>query len=235
MCTYPFPDVNCTIPEACDVYIRNNINWVSNYQGMSTNPLTIYTTDPLTQDQLSTLTTLLSNYNDPPVWLQYDHTTSYPLHSHFTSDPDNTINNNEITLQTWIFSEQELKNNNLVLDSMKSIVEYNCPNVQNFLNITSGSTLQTGLTINDLSRNITIASQNIDIDDIALVWHNMAVSGTTGGNVQYKSIQYTGLMNKNPNYDTIWQLTTPKPIDPNFTFRVHSLQYIYYTPIYRSA
>jgi hypothetical protein len=160
-------------------------------------------------------------------FLVFDHVETFPLHSHFTNDPDNSVSNGNVTLQTFIFSSNNLSNN-VVLDSLKTIVEYKCPNVQDFLNITSGNSLQTGLSIEDLTRNVTISSQNIDINDIVVIWNNLANSGVTGGNIQYKSIQYTGLINKNLGHDCIWQLSSPDPIVPNFTFRCHSLQYQYY-------
>lgn len=228
MSSYPFPNVVCGKAGACDAYIRANINWASHFQGISTVPLTVYSDIPLTEPQLAALTILMNAYVDPAVFLVFDHVDTFPLHSHFTNDTDNSIFDGNVALQTFIFSSNNISNN-VVLDSLKTVVEYKCPNVQDFLNITSGNSLQTGLSIKDLTRNIPIASQNININDIVTVWNNLAHTGVTGGNIQYKSIQYTGLMNKNPGYDCIWQLYTPDPIDPNFTFRCHSLQYLYYS------
>lgn len=235
MSSYPFPDVVCGKAGACDAYIRANINnpnnsdlnWVSHFQGISTAPLTVYTDIPLTESQLAALTVLINAYVDPAVFLVFDHVDTFPLHSHFTNDRDNTIYNGNVILQTFIFSANN-NSDNIILDSLKTVIEYDCTNVQDFLNITSGNTLQTGLSINDITRNVTIASQDINIDDVVSVWHDLAVAGSTSGNIQYKSIQYTGLMNKNAGYDCIWQLSTPSPIETSFTFRCHSFQYIYY-------
>jgi len=225
---YPFPNIVCGKVAACDAYVRANINWVSHFQGISTVPLTVYSDIPLTEPQLAALTILMNAYVDPAVFLVFDHVDTFPLHSEFTNDTENSISNGNVVLQTFIFSSINISNN-VVLDSLKTVVEYKCPNVQNFLNITSGNSLQTGISIKDITRNVLIASQNININDIVTVWNNLANTGVTGGNTQYKSIQYTGLMNKNPGYDCIWQLYTPYPVDPNFVFRCHGLQYLYYS------
>ena len=234
MSSYEFPNVYVSLLGACQQYIIDNIDWQSNFNGLVTNPyLTVLTNAPLSDVQLSNLTTLLNNYQDPSVWLIFNHTASYPLHSHYSNDLDNTVSDGYILMQTWIFSILDTQNTDVALDSIKSVIEYNCPNVQNFLNITSGNALNTGLIISDLTRNIDIASQDIDINDIVTIWNGLAQTGSTEGNIQYKSIQYTGLMNKIPtNYDCIWQLKTQQPIDPNFTFRCHGLQYLFYDVIY---
>lgn len=230
MSSYPyiFSNIVCGKVSACDAYVRNNINWVSHFQGISTVPLTVYSDIPLTEPQLAALTILMNAYVDPAVFLVFDHVETFPLQSEFTNDADNSIFNGNLILQTFIFSSNNIANN-VVLDSLKTVVEYKCPNVQNFLNITSGNSLQTNISIKDITRNVLIASQNINIDDIVTVWNNLANTGVTGGNTQYKSIQYTGLMNKSPGYDCIWQLYTPHPVDPNFTFRCHGLQYLFYS------
>ena len=166
MSSYPyiFSNIVCGKVSACDAYVRNNINWVSHFQGISTVPLTVYSDIPLTEPQLAALTILMNAYVDPAVFLVFDHVDTFPLHSEFTNDTENSISNGNVVLQTFIFSSNNIANN-VVLDSLKTVVEYKCPNVQNFLNITSGNSLQTNISIKDITRNVLIASQNINIDD----------------------------------------------------------------------
>ena len=231
---YQFPNINCGKAGACDAYIRANINnkndpnlnWLSNFQGISTVPLIIYCSSPLTDGELAGLTTLINAYVDPAIFLSFNHVETFPSHTPSTNNLSNSIINDNLVLQTFIFSAKQ--ENNVVLDSAKTIVEFICPNVKNFLNITTGSTLETGLCIQDITRNIMISSQDVNIDNIITIWHDLAATGSTQSNSQFKAVQYTGLMNKNPSYDCIWQLCSPAPFDSNFTFRCHSLQYIYY-------
>lgn len=222
MSSYTFPNINCNKPAACDKFIRENIDWTVNFNGVGVPPLTIYTTNPLTDVQLTDLTSVLNRYVDPEIWLSFNHTDTLAMHSHFTNDMDNVIINNKKILQTFIFNGKNT--NNLVLDSLKTVVEYNCFNVQSYANTTSGSI---SLEIYDITRNISIASQTIELTDIAVGFHALAQSGMITGNTSYRSVSYDGLMNKNPNYDCIWQIRGTKS-DDNFDFRCNSLQYIYY-------
>lgn len=224
MSNYPFPNIVCNKSSVCDEFIRANINWNDNFNGISTPPLTIFTNTPLTDNQLADLTTLLNTYVDPVVYLSFAHTETLAMHSHFTSDTDNVIFDDKKVIQTIIFNS---KNNNstVVLDSLKTIVEYTCPNLQNYINATSGSIL---IEIYDLTRDISIASKTIDLNEIAVGFHTLAQTGSSQSNTRYRSVMFTGLMNKNPDYDCIWQIRGWKS-DDNFDFRCSSLQYIYYS------
>lgn len=223
MSSYQFPEVVCGKVGACDQYIRKNIDWISNFQGVSSNPLTIYTEIPLTEIQLSDLTTLLNGYTDPEIYLSFDHVDTLTLNSKFNNDPDNIIIDGKNVIQTFIYSTQNISIPT-VLDGMKTIVEYHCPNVQNYLNTTSGNI---SIEIYDLSRNLSISTQTINLNEIAVSWNNLAQTGSTEGNTVYRSILFTGLMNKSPNYDVALQLRGSTS-DSNCKFRCNSLQYLYY-------
>ena len=224
MSTYPFSDIIVNKANACDAYIRSHVDWVSNYNGLSTSPLTIYTLQPLTDSQLSALTILLNGYTDPAVFLVFDHSINYPLHSHTTDDTDISIIDGKSVLQTLIF-EASNNSNTIVLDSMKTIVEYICPNVQNFVNTTLGSIT---LEIFDISRNVSICSDTINLSEISTKWNNMAQTGSTIGDYVYRSHQFTGLRNVNPDYNTVWQLRATTNGSSTFSIRCHGLQYLYY-------
>jgi hypothetical protein len=195
------------------------------FDGISYAPLVVSMKSELTQLQLSNLTTLITNYTDPAFYLTLDHTTSLSLHSHFTTDTDNVIIDGNDILQTLIYTANI--DSNIVLDSCKTIVELYCPNVRNYLNKTTGSI---NVEIYDITRNWSIASQTIQLNNIAVQWNALAQSGSTIGNTVYQSTQFTGLMNKNPDYDTIFQLRGTTS-DSDFTFRLNGLQYIYYNII----
>lgn len=223
MSTYPFENITVNKPGACDQYIRSNIDWVSNFNGLSTVPLTIYTLEPLTDTQLSALTILINGYTDPEVFLSFDHSSNLPMHTHTNDCMDLTVIDNKSVLQTIIY-EINNSNNTIVLDSIKTIVEYTCPNVQNFLNKTQGTIT---LEIFDITRNTIICTEIIELNEIATKWNTMAQTGSTEKDPVYRSHQFTGLRNVNPNYDTVWQLRAN--IDTiDFCFACNGLQYLYY-------
>lgn len=212
----------------CQEYILNNIDWKDNFSGISIDPLVIYTASKsLTIKELTSLTIIIKMYIDPII-ITLDHTDAYSCNSSYTCDLYNSYTNDSknIIIQTFLLSAKSKEN--IKLDSIKTIMEYKCYNVEDFINITSSNNLQTELSIKDISRNIDISLKKINIDDIVKKWNKLAKTGVTGENTQYKTIQFTGLINKNPGYDCIWQLCTPCPIDSNFTFKCHSLQYLWY-------
>lgn len=223
MSSYSFPDIICGKAGACDQYIRKHIDWVSNFQGITTGPLTIYSDIPLTEIQLTDLTTLLNAYIDPEIYLSFDHVETLTLNSKFNNDLDNIIINNKNVIQTFIYSTQNISTPT-VLDGLKTVVEYHCPNVQNYVNTTSGNI---SIEIYDISRNISIASKTVDLNEIATKWNNLAQNGSTEESTIYRTILFTGLMNKSPNYDVVLQLRGSTS-DSNCEFKCNSLQYIYY-------
>lgn len=221
--SYSFPDIICNKPSALHNYIKTNINWDSDFLGVNTNPLTVLSSIELTENQLTELTTILNAYVDPNVYLAFDHVETLTLNSKFNNDSDNIIIDNKNVIQTFIYSTQNISAPT-VLDGLKTIVEYHCPNVQNYLNTTSGNI---SIEIYDLSRNISIANKTVDLNEIAISWNNLAQTGSTEGSTVYRSILFTGLMNKSPNYDVALQLRGSTS-DSNCEFRCNSLQYLYY-------
>ncbi len=221
--SYSFPDIVCGKAGACDVYIRKNINWDNLFEGISTPPLTVLTNTSLTESQLSELTTLINAYVDPEVYLTFDHVETLTLNSKFNNEADNIVIDNKNVIQTFIYSTQNISPPT-VLDGMKTIVEYHCPNVQNYLNTTSGNI---SIEIYDLTRNTSISNKTINLNEIAISWNQLAQTGSTDGSTVYRSTLFTGLMNKSPNYDVALQLRGTTS-DSNCEFRCNSLQYIYY-------
>lgn len=223
MSSYPFPNVVCGKVGACHQYVKDHVDWVSNFVGITSEPLTVYTNNPLTDVQLAALTVLMNAYVDPAVYLVFDHAETLPLHSHFNTDIDAVIVNDKNIMQTFIYSTLNISTPT-VLDSIKTIIEYNCPNVQNYLNTTSGNI---SLEIYDITRNVSIATNVLDLNEIAVNWNSLAQTGSTQGNTIYRTTLFNGLMNKSPNYDVILQLRGSTS-DSKCQFRCNSLQFLYY-------
>ena len=223
MSHYIFEDIIVNKLGACHQYIAKNVTWKSDFNGIASGPLRVEVSRPLSEEELSILTTLLHNYVDPTIFLQLNHTESICLHSHFTTDTDNVVINDSNVIQTFIFSGSS-NDNNVTLDSAKTVVEYMCPNPQVFLTDKSGSIT---LEIFDITRNILIASQTIELGIIADEWNALAQSGSLDTSTLYRSLMFSGLMNKNTNHDCVWQFRG-KTNRSDFTFRINGLQYIFY-------
>jgi hypothetical protein len=225
MYTYNFPEKIVTKVGALQQVLEQS-SLKNVLDGIDYAPLVVSMTSELTELQLSDLTTLINNYTDPEFYLTLDHTTSLALHSHFTTDTDNVIIDDKDILQTIIYTASG-ETSNVVLDGCKSIVEFYCPNPQSFLNTTSGSI---NIEIYDITRNISIANKTIELNDIAVQWNALANAGSTTGNTVFQSTQFTGLKNKNPDYDCVFQLRG-NTSNQDFTFRLNGLQYLYYSVI----
>ena len=147
-----------------------------------------------------------------------------------TSRATNDSNTNDINgmkcLQT-IISPAIDTDSIEVMDSIKTIYEYYTDNVQNFSNITSGSIT---LGIFDLTRNVCISHESIDLSTQLLQWNQLAQTGYTSSNSLYKSHQFYGLINSLTSFDCIWQFRIY--VDPSLNnimkIRMHGLQKLFY-------
>lgn len=223
MYTYNFPEKTIQKVGALEQQLEQS-SFKDILGGISYPPLVVSMTSELTVSQLNDLTLLITNYIDPAFYLTLDHTTSLAMHSHFTNDQD-TMMGTQTVLQTLIYTASI--DTNIVLDSCKSIVEFHCPNLQSYLNKTTGNI---NVEIYDITRDTSIASQTLQLNDIAVQWNILANTGSTTGNTMYRSVQFTGLKNKNPDYDCIFQLRGSAS-DTSFTYRLNGLQYLYYSVI----
>lgn len=194
--------------------------------------LTINTSQALLNTELFTLTSLVTNYTDPAYFLTFANTISMPLLSPYTNDasllPSSIVGGiNSKILQTFIFTNQNTTDQ--FLDGIKTVFEFTTPNVQNFINNTTGNiTFQ----VYDNTRNYVILSQNIDISNVLTHWNTLASTGSTIASTCFQSGYFNGLMPQTTNYDCIWQLrmNTSDEVNNNSNYyvRINGLQYLFY-------
>ena len=175
----------------------------------------------MTTDELDTLTTLVNNYTDPDKYLTYSRTVTDPLVS-LPNTCEFNMDNCRI-LNTLIFSNQSTEGE--CLDSLKTVFCYYCPNVQNFINVTSANMT---FNIHDLTRDYNIVNETIDITDIATNWHNMALTGSTTANCVYKSGFFGDLHSKSCDYDCIYQFSRQISHPELFESCMNGIQWIFY-------
>lgn len=175
---YNFNKTVSKIP-AFDDYLRKQIDSTI-YDGVtvSSDNVMLGTYQELSPTELTRITGLINDYVDPIVFLQYNHTESYPAYSEFT----NTITPSPH--QTLIFVNRN--SDNQVLDACKTILTYATDDVSLFQNVEHASIT---FSIYDITRDYEIASQTVDISsDILQKWKTQG----TGSNKSYKTIIFTG-------------------------------------------
>lgn len=181
--------------------------------------VTITTTSPLSDADLATLTTLITNYTDPAQFLQLDHTESQYGCSF-------KVNSTTLTdAQSVIFPGTNNVSNGSTFDSMKFVLNtwVDLAGVSGI-----GSTGVVNIEIYDHCRDTTIATTTVDIGTVLSGWDTAAQAGTTGIVHNYQSVQFTGLRTQMPDYDCIWLFRLSVPDIRVFT-RADSLQRLYYT------
>lgn len=216
---------NLTLFNAFEKYMTTNDAPLFNGFEITGNNLIIKTSDILSEEQINTLTNLVIDYVEPPYDLNFDHTESLALYSLYTNDANLVQVNDRSIVQTLIFTNRNNEGSGNVLDCVKTVLEYNTPNVQNFLNVTTGSI---EFEIYDITRNYQILLDTIDISSIVSDWNALAETGSTSGNnTVFKSHMCCGLMDKTTDYDCIYQFRI-KTSNPDFYVRMNGLQWIFY-------
>lgn len=215
---------NISLLTAFQKYMITNNAPLFNGCELTGNQLIIKTNASLSEEQLNTVTVLVNNYVEPPYDLNFNNTESLALHSHYTNDNDLVSIDDRKIVQTLIFTNRNNDGTNNILDCAKTILEYNVENVQNVLNVTSGSL---EFEIFDITRNYQICLDTIDITGVISDWNTLAQTGSTSGNTVYKTHMCCGLMDKTTDYDCIYQFRMKCNI-PEIKSRMNGLQWIFY-------
>ena len=203
-------------PGAFQAAIGGNIPTFNSFS-YTNNDVTIYTDRNLTETEQQQMAVLVNNYNDPAVFLVYDHTdTALCLSEMVNSSTSSTV-------QTFIFQRASVVAPQ-TLDQMKTVAEYATKDITIFQ---PGDTASVTITLFDISRTMVIAATTVALTDIIAAWVNSAKAGQTGGTTSYKSAQLASLSSKIPTYDCIWQLKVSVS-DPRVSVRLISLQYFWY-------
>lgn len=210
-------------PHAFETYVKANITWVSDYLRFENQPLNnsvlLFSSRELTPLELQDTTSKIDLYTDPLVSLVFDHTETTTMSTKFTSEEDLTMGGKKV-LQTFIFSKPE--RDDVVLDTFKTMIEYNCPNTQDFSLVTNPSMV---LEIYDITRDVQIIERTIPLNEIETKWKGMNM--TPENDTVFRSSFFGELYYHLPNYDCAWQIRVSVS-DPSFRVRLNSLQQIYY-------
>ena len=171
----------------------------------------VVTSQPLTSSQAAQLATLVNNYTDPAVFLQLNTTQTMPSTSASTNSAQAT------PVMTFIFSNQNSFEQ--ALDGIKTVIQVSSTTPQ-----TITGSVQVTVTIFDITRNIQVATQTVDVTSIITNWQKTAQTGPATG---YTTAQYSGIMNQSASYDCIWQFQL-SVTNPSVTVNLNGLQYLLY-------
>ena len=185
---------------------------VSTSLTVTENEVEVDTSQPLTSSQAAQLATIVNNYTDPAVFLQLNSTQTMPSSSVSTSSSTLT------PVMTFIFTNQTTFDQ--ALDGIKTIIQVSSTDPQQVLT----SPVQVTISIFDITRNIQVASQVVDVTSIVTNWQQTNQTGTATG---FMTAQFTGIMNKTATYDCIWQFQLAVT-DPSVSVNLNALQYLLY-------
>lgn len=190
------------------------------YDGYSyTDPdLVIYTKESLTNEQLSSLETIVQTYTDPAVFLVLNSTIPDTIRSKTTNSTTPEI------VQTFIFTNTNLQGNG-TFNAIKTVLEYHTDDVSQWADFTGPLTVD--FQIYCYTRGISISTFTIDITNIADSWKQMALNNETGDRTVYRTFLIEGLRNSVATFDCLWNYILTVS-DSKLKTTIHAKQMLYY-------
>jgi len=205
-------------PNAFKAYIMENLTWVTRIElDPLSNSVTLFSDTELSPLDLETATTTIDSYVDPESFLIFKQAYNNPMSTKFNTDESLIIDGKKV-MQTFIFTKPIL--DNLILDSLKTVVEYNCPDTSLF-DLQSGESIT--LQIYDITRDVEILNRTILLDEIETKWNGLLV----GSDTVFRSAFFGGLQYALPDHDCVWQICV-ECSNTNFRVRLNSLQQLFY-------
>lgn len=180
--------------------------------------LVVYTSDDLSNEELSTLQTSIENYSDPAVFLVLNSTIPDTVRSATTNSTTPQ------TVQTFIYTNTNL-NGNATFNAIKTVLEYSTDDVSQWADFTGPLTVN--FEIFCYTRSITISNLNIDITSVGNNWKQMALNNNTGPHTVYKTFLIEGLRNSVAKYDCLWNYILSVS-DSKLKTTIHAKQMLYY-------
>jgi hypothetical protein len=178
----------------------------------------------LTTEQLTLLTTLITDYTDPAVFLQLAYTES------MIGASESTMTTTLKDVQTFIYESvvdaegNNVNNDGTKLDCIKSILKLTADDISVFSDLGTGSV---DVELYDSTRDIMIDDITIDISSILADWQTRAQNNETGPVTAYKSFMIFGLLDKGTNFDCIWTFRLAVS-DVRIKARLNGLQKLFY-------
>ena len=179
--------------------------------------LIISTEHELTVSELELLTVLVNGYTDPAIFLQLSHTENLSGVSQSTSSSTLT------DVQALIFPSNINTDNGTKIDAVKTILKVTADLAQ----IADLNEATATIQIHDYTRDVLISTITVNLGEILAEWK---ASEETGSVLAYKSVMFSGLINKCTNYDLIWSFRLSVS-DSRLNVSLNGLQKLFYNPL----
>jgi hypothetical protein len=179
---------------------------------------------PLTSEELTEFTDWILNWQQPSIYLVFDHAETFTL----TTD---TVNSSDLHIvNTFIMQKYTLTNLSVVLSSLKTLLHLSEEDITSFSSMDDNGTYTIRVQLFCRTTNSIIHDEVVDITSTILGWKQEALNGRTGSVETWIPLQIYGLDNVLPNYDCIWQwkLATSHA---NIHVALNAMQKIYYNRI----
>ena len=210
-----------TKPNAFKNYVAENIAWATSNVVIDqlAGNVKLYSTYELSPMELDSATTTIDQYVDPEQFLVFKRANNTPMITQFSDEITLEADGKKV-MQTFIFTDPSTEG--LVLDSFKTIVEYNCPDTQAF-GLVSGASID--FEIYDLTRDLQVLSENIPLSEIETKWKGMNLSPEN--DTVFRTSFFGSLHYQLPTHDCVWQIRVSVS-HPEFKVRLNSLQQLFY-------
>lgn len=210
-------------PIAFEDYLAKNF-LVQISVSIELNTVHIGTETELTSEQLTLLTTLITDYTDPEVFLQLARTES------MIGASESTTSNVYKDVQTFIYeSVVDSEGNNVnsdgtKLDVLKSILKVTTDDLSLVGDLSTGTV---DIQLYDSTRDILIDEISVDISSILADWQTRSQNNETGPATAYQSFMIYGLLDKGTSFDCIWTFRLAVS-DSRIKVRLNALQKLFY-------
>lgn len=184
--------------------------------------VTLLFSGELTDEEKTIIKTVALAYQDPPYWLEFDHTENHFLTTPFVSSIS------PVVVSSFIISPYALSDADTVLGSMKTIVNYDIADVSVFADWDESITAMTvTVELYNHTEDQSVAIVVQDASSVAAACKAQAIGGATGPVKILKSIHIYGLKDANPCSDCIWQFKVSVS-DVRLSVALNGLQRLFY-------
>lgn len=207
--------------------LTTDIDYIANDAGDAIVAVIIHTRVTVPEERITELTNLIANYTDPVYYFPgLDHIETYPI---YTAKYCNISN---FPIYSWIIPYRKFVLGNgkgtgpTVINEIKLLFEVHTRDISLFSNI-SETTFSIELFC--VTDNASIVTEVVDITNIISTWNNEYTNGETGAKSSYKTMQFTNMWNKNPDYDCIRKINITSN-NTNIELSLATIQYMCYKP-----
>lgn len=191
--------------------------------------VTIYTTKVVPDERISVLNTLVANYTHPVYYLPgVNHVETYPIFTNTYSGVSTfPIYSWIIPYRRFVYPPSGKESSKSVINEIKLLFQVHTDDITQFVNKDSDNF---SVELFCVTTNVSIATEVVDITDIITIWKTKASNGETGADSQFKTMQFTNMWDKNPDFDCIRKLNITNT-DTNVALSLSTIQYICYNPV----